>query len=64
MSKIDILNQKLIIPDDYQQFLVHFEWFLALKAPPPTRCQFQRPLLVGLRQITSCRQVKTARKHP
>ena len=30
MSKIDILNPKLIIPDDYQQFWVHFEWFLAL----------------------------------
>ena len=21
---------KLIVPDDYQQFWVHFEWFLAL----------------------------------
>ena len=30
MTKIDILNPKLIIPDDYQQFWVHFEWFLAL----------------------------------
>ena len=30
MTKIDILNQKLIVPDDYQQFWVHFEWFLAL----------------------------------
>ena len=25
MTKIDILNQKLIVPNDYQQFLVHFE---------------------------------------
>ena len=24
MTKIDILNPKLIIPDDYQQFWVHF----------------------------------------
>ena len=30
MTKIDILNPKLIIPNDYQQFWVHFEWFLAL----------------------------------
>ena len=30
MTKIDILNPKLIVPNDYQQFCVHFEWFLAL----------------------------------
>ena len=30
MTKIDILNPKLIVPDDYQQFWVQFEWFLAL----------------------------------
>ena len=30
MTKIDILTLKLIVPDDYQQFWVHFEWFLAL----------------------------------
>ena len=30
MTKIDILNPKLIIPDDNQLFWVHFEWFLAL----------------------------------
>ena len=29
MTKIDILNLKLIDPDDYQQFWVHFEWFLS-----------------------------------
>ena len=29
-KKIDSLNPKLIVPDDYQQFWVHFEWFLAL----------------------------------
>ena len=29
MTKIDILNPKLIVPDDYQQFWVHFEWFLS-----------------------------------
>ena len=27
---IDVQNPKLIVPDDYQQFWVHFEWFLAL----------------------------------
>ena len=27
MTRIDILNSKLIVPDDYQQFCVHFEWF-------------------------------------
>ena len=26
---IDILNTKLIVPDDYHQFLARFEWFLA-----------------------------------
>ena len=30
MTKIDILTIKLIVPDDYQQFLARFEWFLAL----------------------------------
>ena len=30
MTKIDILNQKLIVTNDYQQFLTHFEWFLSL----------------------------------
>ena len=27
MIKIDIRNPKLIVPDDYQQFWVHFEKF-------------------------------------
>ena len=30
MTKIDILNTKLIVPDDYQPFWVYFEWFLAI----------------------------------
>ena len=30
MTKIDILNPKLIVPNYYQQFWVHFEWFLSL----------------------------------
>ena len=30
MTKIYILNPKLIVPNDYQQFWVHFEWFLSL----------------------------------
>ena len=30
MTKIDILKPKLIVPNDYQQFWVHFEWFLSL----------------------------------
>ena len=29
MTKNDILNPKLNVPDDYQQFWVHFEWFSA-----------------------------------
>ena len=37
ITKLDIPNHKLIVPDDYQQFLVPFEWYLALfhvsKAP-------------------------------
>ena len=28
--KIDIQNSKLIVANDYQQFLAHFEWFLSL----------------------------------
>ena len=30
MTKIDVQNPKLIVPDDYQQFWEHFEWFLGL----------------------------------
>ena len=30
MTKIDIQNPKLIVTNDYQQFLVHFEYFLSL----------------------------------
>ena len=30
MTKIVILDQKLIVPNDNQQFWVHFEWFLWL----------------------------------
>ena len=30
MTKIIILEQKLIFPIDYQQFWLHFEWFLQL----------------------------------
>ena len=30
MTKIVILDQKLIVPNDYLQFWVHFEWFLSL----------------------------------
>ena len=30
MTKISILNPKLIVPNDYQQFWVQFEWFLSL----------------------------------
>ena len=30
MTKIVILDQKLIVANDYQQFLAHFEWFLKL----------------------------------
>ena len=30
MTKIDIVNLELIIPDDYQQFLVHIDWLLSL----------------------------------
>ena len=27
ITKIDILNQKLIVTNDFQQCWVHFEWF-------------------------------------
>ena len=30
MTKLDFINPKLIVPNDYQQFLAHFEWYLAL----------------------------------
>ena len=28
MTKIGIQNPNLIVTNDYQQFLMHFEWFL------------------------------------
>ena len=30
MTKIVILDQNLIVPNDYQQFWVHFDWFLSV----------------------------------
>ena len=30
MTKIVILNQKLIVSNDYLEFWEHFEWFLSL----------------------------------
>ena len=30
MTKIVILDQKLIVPNDYQQFWVYFDWFSSL----------------------------------
>ena len=30
MTTIGIQNPKLIVTNDYQQFLAHFDWFLAL----------------------------------
>ena len=33
MTKIVILDQKLIVPNDYLQFWAHFEWFLSLCRP-------------------------------
>ena len=30
MAEIVILDQKLIFPNDYQKFWVHFGWFLLL----------------------------------
>ena len=30
MNTIGIQNPKLIVTNDYQQFLAHFEWFLTL----------------------------------
>ena len=30
MTQIVILDQKLILPNDYQQFWVYLEWFLSL----------------------------------
>jgi len=30
MTKIGIQNQKLIVTNDYQQFLAHFDWFLSI----------------------------------
>ena len=30
MTKIGIQNPKLIVTNDYQQFLAHFDWFLSL----------------------------------
>ena len=30
MTKIGIQNSKIIVINDYQQFLAHFDWFLSL----------------------------------
>ena len=30
ITKIGIQNPKLIVTNDYQQFLAHFDWFLLL----------------------------------
>ena len=30
MTKIVILDQKLIVPNDYQQFWLNFQWFSSL----------------------------------
>ena len=30
MTKILILDQKQIVPNDYQLFWIHFDWFLSL----------------------------------
>ena len=30
MTKIGIQNPKLIVTNDYQKFLAHFDWFLSL----------------------------------
>ena len=30
MTTICIQNPKIIVTDDYQQFLAHFDWFLSL----------------------------------
>ena len=30
MTKIGIKNPKLIVTNDYQQFLAHFHWFLSI----------------------------------
>ena len=30
MTKIGIQNPKLIVTNDYQQFLAHFDWFLSI----------------------------------
>ena len=30
MTKIGIQDPKLIVTNDYQQFLAHFDWFLSL----------------------------------
>ena len=29
LTTIGILDQKIIVPNDYQEFWVHFEWFLS-----------------------------------
>ena len=62
-KNLTILNPKLIVSDDYQQFWVHFKWFLALfhisyekwllfkqkLCKNGTGCSFLKPLLVGLK---------------
>ena len=37
MTKIGILNTKLIVLNNYQEFWVHFEWFLSLFQIPEVK---------------------------
>ena len=46
MTKIGIQNPKLIVANDYQQFLAHFEWFLSLFQISDVKYEF---LLVKLK---------------
>ena len=49
MTKIVILDQKLIIPNDYQQFWVNFEWFLSLFQNSDVNVKYAKIVLFSLK---------------
>ena len=45
MTKIGIQNPKLIVTNDYQQILAHFDWFLS-----PFQISYVKPELLPVEQ--------------
>ena len=48
MNPIGIQNPKLIVTNDYQQFLAHFDWFLSLFQISDIKQELSPMLLIEL----------------